>query len=165
MRFLQRFGICSAVSVPSQLASPFPLAPPVNQPEPISDVERLTRYVMNHDHYSATKNEVKFRAFLPSPSENSLSIMRSHELSESDVWAQGQATADVSGRTVCARGDVTAPLVRESSIDPWQLVAVPDEPPVRHASINGWPPAAERDIRKSLAQQLRAKATPHGRPS
>ena len=91
--------------------------------------------------------------------------MRTHVMSEPDVWVLGQQLANQSGRLVFARADFTAPQVRDAFVDPWRLSVVPDEPPVRHASIRGWPPAAESVIRKLLAQQLRAAGTSHGRPA
>ena len=131
---------------------------PVAEPAPISDDERLSRYVTNEDHFNVTRNQVHFRAFLPPSKENELSIMRTAMLSEDEVWALGTAIAKKSGRTVFARGDFLAPHVRESAVDQWRLTVCPDEPPVRHALIRGWPPAVETEIRKSLAQQLRANA-------
>ena len=120
---------------------------------------------MTREHFNVVRNEVHFRAFLPSPKHADLSVMRTHDLSEPEVWALGQEAAIQSGRTVFARGDLTAPQVRNTFTHPWHLNVAPDEPPVRHASIKGWPPATESEIRKSLAQQLRAMATAHGRPA
>lgn len=161
-RFLRLFGFSSAAST----ASPVPIVEPVAiaEPSPITDTERLSRYVMNEDDFSVTRSEVKFRAFLPHRRDNELSIMRTEALEEPDVWALGAAVALASGRTVYARGDFLAPHVRASFVDPWRLSVRPDEPPPRHALIEGWPAATEPEIRKSLAQQLRANAQLRVRP-
>lgn len=103
-------------------------------------------------------NQLKFRAFLPSQKDDELSIMRTDDLAEPDVWVLGDTIAVPSGRTIYARGDFLAPDVRASFVNPWRLTVRPDGQPPRHALIEGWPPAAETEIRKSLAQQLRAKA-------
>jgi hypothetical protein len=134
------------------------------EPAPISDTERLSRYITNKGEFSVTKNEVGFRAFLPASKDVELSIMRTEHLSEAEVWAHADTfIAQPSGRTIYARGDFLAPDVRASIIEPWRLDVQPDDDPPRHALIVGWPPATELEIRKSLAQQVRAKARLHVR--
>ena len=85
--------------------------------------------------------------------------MRTETLTEAAVWTLGQKTvARASGRRVRARGDFTAPAVKDSRVGTWQLGVQPSVPPPRHALVVGWPPVSERDARKSLAQQLRQGA-------
>jgi hypothetical protein len=123
---------------------------------------------MDEENFSVAKNELKFRAFLPARRDSELSIMRTQTLLEPDVWGLGVTVAQASGRTVYARGDFLAPHVRACFTDPWRLSARPDaEPPNHqlHALVEGWPPATEIEIRKSLAQQLRANAQLQVRPA
>ena len=152
--FLRRFGFCSNDSIPD---APSAVDPVTAAPAPISETERLSRYVTTRDHYSTATNEVRFRAFLPARADNELSIMRTRDLDEPGVWALGDAVTAPSGRTAYARADFHAPDVVASFVVPWRLTVRPDEPPPRHALIEGWPPPAETEIRKSLAQQLRAR--------
>lgn len=92
--------------------------------------------------------------------------MRTDSLSEPEVWALGDAeVAAPAGRTIFARGDFLAPDVRDCLVDDWRLNVAPDEPPRRHALIRGWPPVGQSEIRKSLAQQLGARATLQVRPA
>jgi hypothetical protein len=155
------FGFSSTASTRGvPIAEPVPVA----QPAPISDAERLSRYVTNDEHFSVAKNTVHFRAFLPRPRDNELSIMRTEALAEPDVWALGDSVAVPSGRSVYARGDLVAPDVRASFVDPWRLSVRADDDPPRHALIEGWPPVQQSEIRKSLAQQLRANARLAVRP-
>ncbi len=112
-----------------------------------------------------SKNELRFRAFLPSPRDAELSIMRTEGLDEAAVWRLGDQVGEPSGRTAHARGDFTAPDVRRIVNEPWRLRVRPDEPPERHAVIEGWPPATEPEARKSFAQELRAYARPTIRPA
>lgn len=162
-KFLALFSSSSVAST-----APRSTAEPLSEtPAPITDTERLSRFVMQADHFNLTKNEIKFRAFMPARTDNEVSIMRTETLDEPEVWALGDKVADVSGRTLYARGDFLATHVRSTFVAPWRLSVRPDnEPPAHelHAVIEGWPPATEPDIRKSLAQQLRAHATPRGRP-
>lgn len=92
--------------------------------------------------------------------------MRTHDLDEDGVWILGDAVAAPTSRTVYARGDFLAPDVRASFVDSWRLSVRPDDDPPRHALIEGWPPHEESpEIRKSLAQQLRAKSALTVRPA
>jgi hypothetical protein len=92
--------------------------------------------------------------------------MRTQGLDEGDVWTLGDAVAAPSSRTVYARGDFLAPHVRASFVDTWRLSVRPDDNPPRHALIEGWPSHDDApEIRKSLAQQLRAESTLAVRPA
>ena len=156
-KFHRLFGFFSRVS--SQLAPEAHLKQAAD-PEPISEDERLSRYVTNKDHLNAARDRLHFRAFLPSSKRQEVSIIRTEQLTEEKVWEIGdRVVAEPAGRIILARGDVMARQVGESHVDDWRLTVVPDEPPPRHALIGGWPPAEESEIRKLLAQQLRAAAT------
>ena len=161
---VRRFLIRSSFSLQSS-------TPPsaVGGPEPISDTERLTRYISEHDHYRPTKapqDRLHFRAFLPSRTEpDELSIARTDALPENEVWLLGERMiTEVSGRPVIARGDFTAVDVRQVVLQGFPPLAVrPDEPPPRHALVFDWPSVNAPDARKSFAQQLRRAARPIGR--
>ena len=156
-KFLRHFGFFSPASTPNER---------IGERAPISDSERLSRYVTNEGHFNVSKDQVHFRAFLPSPKDDELSIMRTDSLGEPQVWTLGvTAVGEPSGRTILARADFFAPDVRGSFIEAWRLTVIPDEPPLRHALIKGWPPREQTEIRKSLAQQLRAKARLQVRPA
>ena len=180
-RFLRRLRICFGGSTLSAQSSHGPdvdtathettaaqsTASP-SEPEPINDVERLSRFITDHSNYSVVNNTVNFRAFVPRRHDNELSIMRTDELGEPQVWALGDVVAAPSGRTVYARGDFTAPDVRESAVGPWRLTVRADNDPPRHAVIEGWPPPTHSDAteaRKNLAQLLRARAVLRVRPT
>ena len=85
--------------------------------------------------------------------------MRTEALAGDAVWTLGQeATAEASGRLVRARGDFNAAAAKDSRAGMWHLDVQPSVPPPRHALVVGWPPVADREARKSLAQQLRQGA-------
>jgi hypothetical protein len=136
----------------------------------ISDTERLTRFITDKDYYRPLRPAVEqlhFRAFLPSRNEpDELSIFRTQGLIDSSVWslADREITAQ-SNRKVIARGDFVAPNVRACAIESWRLNVRVDEPPIGHAIIHQWPPLEDTETRKSLAQQLRAFASPRQAPS
>jgi hypothetical protein len=89
-----------------------------------------------------------------------LSVGRTDGLSEGDVWAWADANvAAPSSRIVVGRADFVSTDVREvHSGRAYQMDIVPDEPPVRHAILIGWPPADE-SLRKNIAQRLAAAAS------
>ena len=133
-----------------------------NDEGPISDTERLSRFIFDRRGFTASTGLINFRQFLPptkGKNKNAVSVIRTEALAENAVWDLGQETvAESTGRPVRARGDFEAPAVRDSQVGPWQLDVRPDVPPPRHALVVGWPPVNEREARKSLAQQLRRGA-------
>jgi hypothetical protein len=130
---------------------------------PISDTERLSRFISDEDSFTLSTGRIDFREFLPpkkGPHTEEVSVMRTEGLADDAVWAIGdRVVAERSGRPIRARGDFTAPAVRASRAETWQLTVRPDAPPPRHALVVGWPPAADHQRRKNLAKQLRAEAT------
>jgi hypothetical protein len=112
--------------------------------------ERLSRYIFSRSQF--TPGRVKPRAFEPPP-DLKLSVFRIDGLDEKKIWEIGLHDArGPSNRTLHARGDVTVAIVKGVS-----LHARREEPPPRHAVINGWP--ASKDHRMSLAQRLAAHST------
>lgn len=162
-RFLRLFGFCLGESTPqiritaAELSS---LAETSSIPAPaaLTDTERLSRYAMNKDDVIVTKQELRYRVFLPAPKEAELSIMRTDALDDEAVWSLGDLVGEASQRRAYGRGDFTTPDVRGISKEQWRLSVRPDEPPPGHAVIEGWPPAIEPEMRKSIAQELRARA-------
>jgi hypothetical protein len=159
-RFLRLFGFFSESSTPDVFVTP----------NAITDSERLSRYVSENDHFRPAKpvgDRLHFRAFLPSRKHpDELSIARTHDLSEEDIWSLGERMiTEQSGRPVIARGDITASQIVQVALPGTATLRVrPDEPPERHALVFNWPPVDDADARKSYAQQLRAAAKPVQRP-
>jgi hypothetical protein len=130
----------------------------------VSDAERLSRYVFEANKFDLTKNEPKFRAFLPPREDCDLSVMRTEGLSETQVWRLGD---DYAGRgrprPALARGDFAA-----SALAPLELSAIPDPPPPEHASVTGWPAELSEEMkqkRKDIAMKLAAVAKGVARPA
>ena len=166
MDFLKRFVTFwrgstrqhDSVSEPHTTAS----APDPYQDGPISNTERLSRFIFDQGGFTASTGRIDFRRFLPPKKgehTEEVSIMRTETLAEGVVWTLGQRTAaKASARPVRARGDFAAPAAKMSRAGAWRLDVRSSVPPPRHALVVGWPPVSERDARKSLAQQLRRGA-------
>jgi hypothetical protein len=133
-------------------------AEPHHDPAPIDDNERISRFVFDRRHFSA--RGVKFRAFEPPSTAVEVSVTRTNGLSDAAIWRYGdQWIGQPANRTVLARGDFTPRQLGEVGTDGVRLSLRPDDNPPRHANIIGWPAPEHKEIRRSLAQQLAAKAT------
>ena len=131
--------------------------PGVQPIAPVTEAERLSRFVLDRKHFDADR--VKFRAFEPPPGEVTLSVSRTDGLTEPEVWRHGDKwVAEPNGRTIYARGDFNLKQVREVQQGGFGLSVAPDEEPERHANVVGWPTIEQKEVRRSLAQQLAAQA-------
>lgn len=94
-----------------------------------------------------------------------MSVARTADFSENEVWAHADAHVAVPGRVVLARGDLLAERVVSVIVDDCRLALLPHEPPPRHANIIGWPSPEQKEIRRLLALELAARATLTIRPT
>jgi hypothetical protein len=114
--------------------------------------EPITRYILSRSHFSPTKKRVKARALEPSPRDNRTSVFRIRDLKQTQVWEIGwRDVAKVRKRTLHARADLSVSTVLEIG-----LHVEPEEPPPRHANIQGWPESKSEKM--SLSQRLAAEA-------
>jgi hypothetical protein len=136
-------------------APPSADAPATQPPVAIMDAERISRFILDRNHLKAGQ---KFRAFEPPSNETVLSVSRTDALAENDVWGHADIhVGQPSGRPVIARGDFKRPDAQDVEAGAFRLDVEPDEPPPRHANVVGYPAIAQKEIRRSLAQQLAAK--------
>lgn len=122
----------------------------------VSQEESLARYLTQRDHFSRPDNAVKPKAFMPPP-DLRLSVFRIAGLSTDAVWDIGQREViDVlpQPRTLHGIAEIKALNVQENG-----LTVDPDNTPIRHANIVGWPEGPENKARRqSIAQELAAEA-------
>lgn len=123
----------------------------------VGQEESLGRYLTQRDHFSRPDNAVRPRAFMPPPSLR-LSVFRIDGLSTETVWDIGQREVinamPQPSRTLYGMADV-----KVLSVQGKNLVVDPDNTPVRHANIVGWPEGPENKARRqSIAQELAADA-------
>ncbi len=117
---------------------------------PVEPGENLSRYLFSKNSFSTSKQAVHYTAFMPPPDKR-LSVFRTSDLSEDEVWSIGDDVGRRRDKRLLGRGDIKALDVYEAglSIDP-------DNIPFRHANINGWP--AENSAIKLAAIELAHKA-------
>ena len=123
----------------------------------VGQEESLGRYLTQRDHFSRPDNAVRPRAFMPPPSFR-LSVFRIDGLSTEAVWDIGQREVinamPQPSRTLYGMADIKVFKVQEKN-----LIVDPDNKPVRHANIIGWPEGSENKARRqSIAQELAAEA-------
>jgi hypothetical protein len=127
-------------------------------PRAVTSSERISRFVLDKKHCDATR--IKFRAFEPRAADPDLSVSRTEGMNEADIWAYAtEHVANPSGRSVYARGDLTRAGIEQVTAGAFSLTVAPAEPPIHHAAIIGWPSGDQKEVRRSLAQQLAEKAT------
>jgi len=123
-------------------------------PREINSQEIISRYLTSKKWYSRVNDIVKPQAFMPPP-DLRFSVYRTDNLSESEIWKIGlkKVIAKMKKpKTLYGRADIRALNILEIN-----LQIVPDNKPLRHANIVGWPELKEE--RKSFAQELAKKAS------
>lgn len=119
--------------------------------------ELLARFIFSRKHYSVENNRVKHGAFMPLSNPDTsvfeVSIFKISGLADEHIWSIGDTkVAQPSGRTLYARGDISA-----GSVESNQLRVTIDDLPVRHGTITGWP--EEESEQKLIAIELASSAS------
>lgn len=125
-------------------------------PNRVGQEESLGRYLNQRDHFFRPDNAVRPKAFLPPP-DFRLSVFRIDGLSLEavwDIWQRKVISAMPQQRTLYGIADIKVFKVQGKN-----LIIDPDNKPVRHANIIGWPEGPENKARRlSIAQELAAEA-------
>ena len=127
----------------------------------LADEELLARFITVEHWVRSSNQTVRPEAFIP-PNDLQLSVTRHINLSEEELWNVGQKIADQVTKTerapLCGRADLRVRQVSEQQL---RTEAAPLDDNPNHAHIIGWP--IEKSARKSVAQELAAKAELHRR--
>lgn len=112
----------------------------------------LGRFLTQHNHFSLTRHEVKFKAFMPPP-DLKLSVFRIDGLYVREIWDLGNSVISQidQKRRFYGIADIKVAIFERES-----LAIDPDNIPERHANIIGWPEDQEKQL--SIAQILAAEA-------
>lgn len=111
--------------------------------------DELTRYLFSSSEYRRSPDRPKERAFMPPPDGN-FSVFITNDLPEGEIWDIGiTVLRGRSPRRLHGRADI-----RLGAILAQELRGIRDDRPERHVTVVGWPPAAEKERVKSIAQQL-----------
>lgn len=110
-------------------------------PPEVGPGERISRFVRSRSQFAPEKQRVKRAAFMPSGEPLQLSVFRTENLTEDEVWNLAQHLATPPR----ARGDIGA-----SAITAIGLSIDADDHPPRHANILGWSLLKEEQNLKAL---------------
>ena len=114
--------------------------------EEVTTDDILARFILEREKFSPVNNAVKFRAFLPNP-RGELSVFVITGWTEEKIWQVGQEfVATPQGKSLEARGDVSASVIWASNLS----IDLDNAPP-GHANVLGWPDKSEQ---KAIAIKL-----------
>src|SRR5688572_1232276 len=115
--------------------------------EPVSDSERITRFIVERSKFSPSTGRIKHNAFVP-PNNRRLSVYRTEGLPNPEVWAIGNDfVAPALGKPILARGDLQA-----AEFFKWNLRIEPDPTPHnRHCNVINWPESEWLQVAIELA--------------
>ena len=114
----------------------------------VSSDESLGRYLPETSYFSASKNSVRPKAFMPPPNLR-LSVFRIDGLQLEEVWEIGQREvieAMLTPKILYGVADIKVAKVRENDLE----VDPDNNPSLGHANIIGWPQNKEKQ--KIIAQ-------------
>jgi hypothetical protein len=117
--------------------------------------EGLARFVLYRRRFRSSDQAVRQDAFVPYPHRD-ISVTRHQRpvlLSESELWAVGQAVAIARPATLYGRADLVVADVMRQRLEV-ESQPLPDN--LNHAGIIGWP--ADKSMQKIIAQELAAAA-------
>ena len=114
--------------------------------------ELVSRYLTQSGHYAESTDRVKANAFHPARRDHKTSVFRIQALTENQIWKLGDVyVAASSGKKIRARAELSVTQITDIG-----LRVEPDEPPIRHSNIVGWPNG--KDALMSQAQEVAAVA-------
>ncbi len=117
----------------------------------VSEQEKLSRFIFSRSHFSPTKGEVKFGAFIPPKGSKDLSVYRISTLDDEAIWEIG-LTEVQRAQGLKARADLLAKVVFDIGLE-----VVPETSThALHANITPW--SDDEVERKSLATELALKS-------
>ena len=119
-------------------------------PLAVGDHERLARFIPSSGWFAKTTGRVKHQAFLPA-ADHETSVARSTGLPEHRLWQLGEEY--LRGKHFYGAAVVPAAIIRRNMLE-----AVPQEPPLFHANVLGWPvesdPELQKARRKAIAESI-----------
>jgi hypothetical protein len=119
----------------------------MNQPTPIAEDERITRYITEKGKIRPSTGKPGYNAYMP-PTNLRLSVYRTEEMMDPEIWQVGDDFVSRPDRPVLARADLPARayLSHQLAFD------LDGRPHPRHANVAGW--SAEHSLQKMIALQL-----------
>ena len=123
--------------------------------ERVNPEELLSRYILQKSYYSSRDKVVKHNAFMPPAGKDDVSVYRTANLSNEDIWQIGKTyVAQKIGKPLLGRAE----LIADDAIAQGLYVKSDPTPHPRHANIGGYPIDNTEKIRM-IAVELAVRAT------
>ena len=119
----------------------------MNQPTPIAEGERITRYITEKGKVRPSTGKPGYNAFMP-PSNLRLSVYRTEEMTDAEIWQVGDDFVGRAEKPVLAKADLPARAYLSHQLT-FDLDGTPHS---RHANVVGW--SIEHSLQKMIALQL-----------
>ena len=123
----------------------------------VAEQEKLSRFIFSRSHFSSTKGEVKFGAFIPPKGSKDLSVYRTSTLDDEAIWEIGLTNVQKE-RRLKARANLLAKVVFDIGLE----VVSETSSHELHANITPWPD--DEVERKSIATELSLRSIPSPNP-
>ena len=124
----------------------------------LSQDEGISRYITEKSKLRPGLGRPRYNAFMP-PQNRRLSVCRSQDLSEVEVWGIGDEFVGTQQKPVIARADISVTdITRDFSAAPSPIAAEPlrvepdFQPYPRHANVVNWPD--DETIQRAIAVEL-----------
>lgn len=115
--------------------------------QPLSDDERLTRYILRKE-FIRRDGTLKPDPFIPFR-HTELSVTRLSGLTDARIWEIGESVAKRQTKTLHGRGDAHTVVYTKEKL---YVYPAPVEENPNHANVTGWP--AEKDMQKAIALEI-----------
>ena len=125
--------------------------------ESVNPEEPLSRYILEKSYYRSSYNTVKPNAFMPPSGKGDVSVYRTANLSNKDIWQIGMTyVAQKRGMPLLGRAE----LIAYDAIAKGLYVKPDPVPHPLHANISGFP--IDNSVKaRMIALELAARATLH----
>lgn len=116
--------------------------------------ERISRFLLDKRLIRSSNQTVKFNAFMP-PRSGKLSVYRTSNLAEADIWEIGQDfVATPREKDLTGRADLKCGHITEAGL----AVLQETTPHPLHADIVGWSMESEKDRLTAIKLAAHSKA-------
>lgn len=118
---------------------------------PIDDNENLVKFILSSNQYRASDLSIKPEAFMPSIKTMDVSMFRTLNISDDDLWKTGNQIAEGRPATLYGKTELKAQYIRRQDLDIEET-----ETPRNHVNIKGWP--SNKSSQKMKAIELAKEA-------
>lgn len=118
---------------------------------PIDDNENLVKFILSSNQFRSSDLTIKPEAFMPSIKTMDVSMFRTLDISNEELWETGNQIAKGRPAALYGKTELKAQFVRLEGLEIEET-----ETPRNHVNIKGWP--SEKSYQKMKAIELAKNA-------